>query len=240
MNRPYVICHILSSLDGKINGPFMATEATNLLGSEYGKIRTEMNADAWLYGTTTVKEFLNFREPVLDQNACVPEGDFVAGDDMKPYFVALDVKGEIGWKSGRFANKGRAEAHVIEILTEATSPSYRAYLRARGVSYILAGKTELDCEIAIEKLHRLFHIEKLLICGGGAADWTFLQAGMVDELSLLLSPVTDGSSGNASLFTRILDLSTGEPVEFDLKSVKQISSGGLHLNYLAQNAKRSD
>ena len=27
MNRPYVICYTLSSLDGKINGPFMATNA---------------------------------------------------------------------------------------------------------------------------------------------------------------------------------------------------------------------
>jgi riboflavin biosynthesis pyrimidine reductase len=240
MNRPYVTCHILSSLDGKINGPFMAAKATGLLGSEYGKIRTEMNADAWLYGTTTVKEFLNFREPVLDQNACVPDGDFVAGDKTNPYFVALDVKGELGWESGRFAGKGRTAAHVIEVLTEVTSPSYRAYLRERGVSYILAGKTELDCEIAMEKLHRLFHIEKLLICGGGAADWTFLQAGMVDELSLVLSPVTDGSSGNASVFARISDSSTGEPVEFDLESVKQVGSGGLHLNYLAKNTKRSD
>lgn len=240
MNRPYVTCHVLSSLDGKINGSFMATEATGLLGSEYGKIRTEMNADAWLYGTTTVKEFLNFQKPVLDQNACVAEGDFVAGDETKPYFVALDVKGEHGWQSGRFAYKGRMEAHVIEILTETTSLSYRAYLRERGVSYILAGKTALDCEIAMEKLHRLFHIEKLLICGGGVADWTFLQAGMVDELSLVLSPVTDGSSGNASVFARISDLSTGEPVEFDLKSVKQVGSGGLHLNYLAKNVKRSD
>ena len=57
MNRPYVICHILSSLDGKINGPFMTAGTTKSLGGEYGKIRTEMNADAWLYGTTIVKEF---------------------------------------------------------------------------------------------------------------------------------------------------------------------------------------
>ena len=27
MKKPYVICHILSSLDGKINGPFMGTGA---------------------------------------------------------------------------------------------------------------------------------------------------------------------------------------------------------------------
>lgn len=73
MNRPYVICHILSSLDGKINGPFMAAQAAGDLAGEYGKIRAELNADAWLYGTTTVKEFLNFREPVLDENSQVPE-----------------------------------------------------------------------------------------------------------------------------------------------------------------------
>lgn len=30
MNRPYVICHILSSLDGKINGPFMPGEASSV------------------------------------------------------------------------------------------------------------------------------------------------------------------------------------------------------------------
>ena len=237
MNRPYVICHILSSLDGKINGPFMAAEVTGLLGKEYGRIRTEMNADAWLYGTTTVNEFLNFRKPVLEEKTCVPEGDFIAGDETTPYFVALDAKGELGWESGRFANKGRAEAHVIEILTEAASMSYRAYLRKCGVSYILAGKTELDCEMAMEKLQRLFHIEKLLICGGGAADWTFLQAGMVDELSLVLSPVTDGSSGTASVFTQIPSLSEGKPVEFDLKAVERIGDGGLYLNYLAKNAK---
>lgn len=57
--------------------------------------------------------------PVLEENNSVPEGDFVAGDETKPYFIALDAKGELGWESGRFANKGRAGAHVIEILTEA-------------------------------------------------------------------------------------------------------------------------
>lgn len=240
MNRPYVICHILSSLDGKINGPFMAAEATRTLGGAYGNLRRKMNADAWLYGTTTVKEFLNFREPLLSENAAVPEGDFVAGDETKPYFVALDAKGELGWESGRFVGKGRPEAHVIEILTEAAPLSYRAYLRERGVSYILAGRSELDCQLAMEKLYRLFHIEKLLICGGGAADWTFLQAGMVDELSLVLSPVTDGSSGTASVFAQFPAQKAGQPVEFDLKSVQPLDSGGLYLRYLAKNVKLNE
>lgn len=52
-------------------------------------------------------------------------------------------------------------------------------------------------------MQQLFGIEKLLICGGGIADWTFLRAGMVDELSLVLAPMTEGSSGTASVFTKI-------------------------------------
>ncbi len=93
MERPYVICHILSSLDGKITGPFMGTEAAGALGAEYGRYRTEMNARALLYGTTTTKEFTGFRKPVLEETEEVPEGDFVADDRADLYFVSADVDG---------------------------------------------------------------------------------------------------------------------------------------------------
>lgn len=237
MERPYVICHILSSLDGKINGPFMGTEAVGALGAEYGQYRTKMNANAWLYGTTTTKEFTDFREPVLEKAGEVPDGDFVADDGAELYYISVDVDGEIGWESGTFRNKRRAPAHVIEILTASTQAAYKAYLRKTGVSYIIAGEKRLDCETAMKKLYELFHIEKVLICGGGVVNWSFLQAGMVDELSLFLAPVTDGGSGAASLFTQIPSLTEGKPVEFLLQETEKIGDGGLRLNYLAKNRK---
>ena len=52
MNRPYIICHILSALNGKISGSFMGAESNRQMGREYAAIR-----NAWLYGTTTTKEF---------------------------------------------------------------------------------------------------------------------------------------------------------------------------------------
>lgn len=239
MERPYMICHILSSLDGKIVGPFMGTETVGALSTEYGKYRTKMNADAWLYGTTTTKEFIGFRRPVLEEeDSEVPEGDFIADDSAELYYVSVDVDGEIGWESGIFSNKGREPAHVIEILTASTQTAYKAYLRKRGVSYIIAGEKSLDCEIAMKKLYALFHIEKLLICGGGIVNWSFLQAGMVDELSLFLAPVTDGGCGRASLFTQIPSLTEGKPVEFQLREVEKTGDGGLRLNYQPKNRKR--
>lgn len=212
MERPYVICHILSSLDGKINGPFMGTEAVGALGAEYGKYRTKMNADAWLYGTTTTKEFTDFRKPVLEKAGEVPDGDFVADDRAELYYISVDVDGEIGWESGTFRNKGRAPAHVIEILTASTQAAYKAYLRKTGVSYIIAGEKRLDCETAMKKLY---------------------------ELSLFLAPVTDGGSGAASLFTQIPSLTEGKPIEFLLKETEKIGDGGLRLNYQVKTGKRS-
>lgn len=237
MERPYVICHILSSLDGKITGPFMGTEAVGALAAAYGKYRTEMNADAWLYGTTTTKEFTGFRRPVLEKAGEAPDGDFIADDRAELYYVSVDVDGEIGWESGVFCNKGREPAHVVEILTASTSAAYKAYLRKTGVSYIIAGEKTLDCEMAMKKLHELFHMEKVVICGGGVVNWSFLQAGMVDELSLFLAPVTDGSRGSASLFSQIPSLVEGEPVEFLLKEVERTGDGGLRLNYQPKNRK---
>ena len=64
----------------------------------------------------------------------------------------------------------------------------------------------------MEKLYRLFHIEKLLLCGGGGADWSFLDADMVDELSLVIAPVTDGSQGSASVFAGIPGLNGGRKI----------------------------
>ena len=60
---------------------------------------------------------------------------------------------------------------------------------------------------------------------------------MVDELSLFLAPVTDGSLGKASLFTQIPSLMEGNPVEFRLRETEQIGDGGLRLNYQPKNRK---
>lgn len=200
MERPYVICYILSSLDGKITGPFMGTEAARTLGAEYGKYRTKINADAWLYGTATTKEFTGFRKPALEETAEMPEEDFVVNDSADLYFVSVDVDGEIGWESGTFCNKGRTPAHVIEILTASTPAAYKACLQKAGVSYIVAGEKRLDCDVAMKKLYELFHIEKLLICGGGIVNWSFLKACEADGF-VFGSPVHyAGATGNMTAF----------------------------------------
>ena len=136
-----MICHILSALNGKISGSFMGTESSRFMGGEYARIRTAYHADAWLYGTTTTKEFTGFQRPVLDGSVTsVPEGDFVARRNAAFYYVSVDTEGEIGWESATFKRAGCPGAHIIEVVTGATSVSYLAYLREHRISYIVAGE----------------------------------------------------------------------------------------------------
>ena len=210
----------------------MATPAAQTVSEEYARIRSEYQANAWLYGTKTTKEFTAFRKPELDGTiTSVPDGDFVARTDALLYYVSIDILGEIGWESGTFCKPGRPDAHVIEVLTEKPPLAYRSYLRQKGVSYILAGGDALDCRIAAEKLYDLFGIETMLICGGGTVNWTFLQQGMLDELSLLLAPVADGNPDTVTVFEKIPSLPEASPVQFRLKKVERLENDGVRLLY---------
>lgn len=232
MKRPEVIIHILSALDGKIIGPFMGTPSARAAGGEYAVIRSAYHADAWLYGTVTTKEFTDDRKPDMDpKEICTDQEDYVAQNQAELYYVSVDALGEIGWESGTFHKAGRPDSHVIEVLTGQAPAAYRAYLRKRGVSYILAGEDSLDCRIACEKLYRLFGIRTMLICGGGTVNWTFLQQGVVDEISLVLTPAADGSSDSVTVFERSPLLRESRPAQFHLKRLERLEEDAVWLVY---------
>ena len=107
--------------------------------------------------------------------------------------------GKLGWKSStlRYVD---TTAHVIEVLTEQVGNAYRTFLRKLGISYIIAGETELDHGLALSKLKEEFNIETLMLGGGGVLNWSFLQAGMCDEISIVLAAAADGSSDTPPVF----------------------------------------
>lgn len=55
MERPYVICHMLASLDGKIDGDFMLVPESAPVLQEFGKLRDFYACLATLYGTVTMQ-----------------------------------------------------------------------------------------------------------------------------------------------------------------------------------------
>lgn len=68
-------------------------------------------------------------------------------------------------------------------------------------------------------------------------NWSFLQAGLIDELSLVMAPVADGSFAAVSVFEKSEFFPGGAAVPFELREVKQIEGGSLWLRYVPGNRK---
>ena len=97
-----------------------------------------------------------------------------------------------------------------------------SFIRA-SVSYIFAGKTELDLPLALEKLCKLFGIQTLLLEGGSILNGAFQREGVIDELSLVVAPMA-AEAEDKPLFM------DGQLEAYSLEDV-QYQSGSLWLNY---------
>ncbi|WP_027090244.1 dihydrofolate reductase family protein [Thomasclavelia saccharogumia] len=236
MNRPYIFCHMLTSLDGKIMGNYMDTSECDEPGDKFYDIafgkEPYYKHQGWLSGrVTTDDNFTMYKKPNLNENdPVVPEGDFIADGDYHMYYVSIDPSGKLGWQTNTLTYVDTT-AHVLEVLTEKASNAYKAMLRRLNISYVIAGQEELDYELLMEKLYQKFHIETLMLGGGGILNWSFIQAGLCDELSLVIAPVADGSSQTPALFETREGLTQDIPVGFELKNVETLSQGGLWLRY---------
>lgn len=236
MNRPYIFCHMMTSVDGKIMGSYMGTTEGNKASGVFYNIAFGKNPyykhQGWLSGrVTTDDNFTNYRKPELDENApTVPEGDFVAESHTDKYYVSVDPSGKLGWESNTLTYIDTT-ADVLEVLTGKASNAYKAFLRKLGISYIIAGEESLDYTVAMEKVKTLFGIETLMLGGGGVLNWSFMQAGMCDELSLVIAPVADGSSETPALFETRGGLAADHPIGFTLESAEVKDGGSVWLRY---------
>ena len=152
------------------------------------------------------------------------------------YYVSIDPSGRLGWESSTLTYEATT-AHVIEVLTGKASNAYKAFLRKLGISYIIAGEETLDYGAALEKLNALFHIETLMLGGGGVLNWSFIQAGICDEISIVIAPAADGSNKTPSLFAVKEGLSADRAVGFTLKDAKVMSGGSVWLRYLVNGSE---
>jgi 2,5-diamino-6-(ribosylamino)-4(3H)-pyrimidinone 5'-phosphate reductase len=192
--RPYIICHMVPSVDGRIVTKDWTLPRSGL--AEYERTAETFGADAWIIGRVSMEPYAGkTRVPARKTREPIPRTDFIAKHDAESYAIALDPSGKLTWKSGSID-----EEHVITVLTEKVSDDYLAFLQSKGVSYLFGGKTELKLERVLQKLRKDFGIKKLLLEGGGKINGSFLAADLIDELSLLFAPVADGSIGTPSLF----------------------------------------
>ena len=230
-NRPRLICHMMASVDGRI-----VTDAWPLSAEErrqYELVHETYEPDGWLCGRVTMEQHFAAGTRPDEEVARVhhgsPRQDFVAPGEHDSFAIALDPRGKLVWESGDVDGD-----HVVAVLTERVSDDYLSTLRVRGVSYLIAGREDTDLPLALEKIRSRLGIHTLMLEGGGGINGSFLRAGLIDEVSLLVAPVADGRVGTASLF----DAAGGgtAPRRVALESVERRAGDVLWLRYRLEPA----
>ncbi len=221
--RPYVVCHMVPSVDGRIVTRGWRLPRAAL--AEYERTAATFGADAWIVGRVSMAPYAgSARLPPRRAARRIPRTDFVARRDAPSYAIAIDPSGRLRWESASID-----EDHAVAILTERVPDRVLALLRARGVSYLFGGKAEIDLATVLRKLRSRLGIRTLLLEGGGRINGSFLAAGLVDALSVLVAPVADGGVGTPTLFDA--RPGPGPARRLRLRSVERRRGGMLWVRY---------
>lgn len=78
-----------------------------------------------------------------------------------------------------------------------------------------------------------------MLGGGAALNWSFIQAGMCDEISVVIAASADGDPTTQTLFMFREGLSTVAPVSFALQSAEVKGGGSVWLRYLVKNTEEN-
>jgi riboflavin biosynthesis pyrimidine reductase len=218
------------SVDGRIwHSRWRPSE--NRMAGLFERIHEQLGNGSWLIGRVTGSEYAKAYPQRTDQT--YPRQPWFARRDAAAYGIALDPQGKIAW--GRSDIGGDP---IVVVLTEQVPDAHLAGLRRDSVSYIFAGKQELDLALALEILNRELGIERLLIEGGGKSNGSFLRAGLIDEISLAVCPAIDGARGGPHVFDSSEDvIGPTAPVQsMTLESSEVLEGGTVWLRYRLQNS----
>ena len=195
--RPRIICHMMTSVDGRIVVDSWPLSPDGR--RQYEQVHATYEPDGWLCGRVTMEQHFAAGTGSDAEVAHVHEGpsreDFLAPGEHESFAIAIDPRGRLVWESGEIDGD-----QVAAILAERVSDEYLAFLRERGVSYLLAGRDDIDLAVALEKIGARLGVRTLMLEGGGGINGSFLRAGLIDEVSLLVAPVADGRVGTPALF----------------------------------------
>lgn len=225
--KPYIICHMVMSIDGRVTGEFLSKNNHEI----YYQINRDYKADAFACGRVTMEEsFTGGYYPDLTNYQPVLEfEDYILNKETDLYALAFDPHGRLGWKEDHVIDldqdPGYDNAKVIEILTHQVDKRYLSYLQKQGILYIFGGEEKIDIKNTLFKLKKYFNINKILLEGGSIINGAFMEENLIDELSLVIEPIT-GNSNDKPLFME------SNITEFTLKEIKKYDNDIIWLNYI--------
>lgn len=219
--QPKVIMHNTVSLDGSIK------DFEVDLNLHY-QIASEFEADIHLIGSTTAKTGIEMYAEEIPQEEKL---DFIKpkfeSSDERPLWVIPDSRGILENFLHVYRRSGYCK-DVIILVSETTPRSYLAYLRKRHYDYVTSGEDHVDYYKAFETLNKRYKSKTILVDSGGTLGSILLENNLIDEVSIIISPVLIGEN-DTNLF-RMLH-KKNDNVRLKLLQNKIYSDSHLHLIY---------
>lgn len=226
--KPYVICHMISSLDGGLHPSRWSQSPDGDRGDWsrlYEEIHQDLAGDAWIVGRVTMAEMTRAEPHPPARAGAVDRRRHVAAPGAESYGIALDPGGRLHFSASDIGGD-----HVIVVLGPDVSDSHLAELVADGVSYLVSDSAAFDLGKVLERLADEFGIRRLLIEGGAGICGSFLATGLVDEFSLLVAPALDGRVGHQTII-EFGDVGGADKVRLTFSGCDALQNGLVHLRY---------
>lgn len=228
--KPYIICHMASSIDGRIDCDMI--EEIDPSDSYYEAL-DELNCPSQLMGRVTMQ--MHYADSIpfapTDKTPIGHQAEHIAQKSYNGYIIAIDTMGKLQWNS--FCYDGKP---LLVITCENCPKEYLDMLTEKNISWIAVGKYDIDLAHAVEILNDVFGVERLAVVGGGHINGAFLAAGLLDEVSLMICAGIDGRRGMTAVFDGITDSSRTATL-LKLENIKTVADGTVWLRYKFQNAE---
>ncbi len=218
---PHVILHNIVSLDGRMDW-FMPD-----IGLFY-ELVSFWKEDASLAGSGTIFKALE-HEPAAEEGIKSSDEKPHETAKQKPLLIVPDSKGRV--TRLHLLKKQPYWRDVIALCSSATPRSFLEYLYESKIEYIISGEDHVDFSSAFEILNTQYKINVIRVDSGGILNGILLRAGLVNEVSILISPsLVGGFSPNS--FYRAPDLKSSEGViSLNLTHMERLREDIIWLRY---------
>ncbi len=217
MERMKIVLHIQTSLDARATG-FDIDMGT------YYQLAETFEPDGIISGADT---FL--AAPMSEE---VPDWSYEVAKNFpscsRSVIAIVDSKGRVrNWSA---IKKQPFWKTPVALCSRSTPKEYLQYLKGEGIDTIIAGKERVDLKKALKELQAKFGLYTLRIDSGGTLSAILLKEGLIDEISVILSPCTVGNPNSAHFINPTVS-ELPEPCQLKLRHLQELKNGLVWLKY---------
>ena len=213
----------MESVDGRIDCAM--TEQIDESDSYYDAL-DKLDCPSQIMGRVTMQ--MHYAEPapfVASDKTPINHQSFHIAVKSGGYTICADTHGKLQWTQAE--QDGRP---LLVITSEKCPIEYLDYLTDRKISWIAVGEDQIDLVKAMDILCKEFDVKRLAITGGGHLNGSFLESGLIDEVSVMIGPGIDGRKGMTSVYDGIDDKDKCATL-LNLESVERVNKGTVWLRY---------